>query len=313
MTVRRDWIEKDFYAVLGVSSSATDRDIKKAYRKLAQQYHPDNNPGDEAAESRFKEIGEAYDVLSEPETRAEYDQARQAFARGGWRAGPAGAGGTQYVRIEDFGDVGDLFGSGSGGIFGGLGDLFGRRSATIPQRGADLESEVSLTFHESLAGTTRTLTVEGPAGSRGVQVKIPAGVDDGARIRVRGRGRPGANGGEAGDLYVSVRVARHPIFERVGRNLRVHVPISYAAAALGAEVIAPTLDGKVTLKVPAGTQPGKTFRVSGKGVVTPKGAGDLLVVIDVAVPSELSDEQRSLLERLRELESAENPREHLGV
>jgi molecular chaperone DnaJ len=309
MTVRREWMEKDYYAVLGVDRSASDRDIKKAYRKLAQQYHPDNNPGDTGAEDRFKDVSEAYDVLSDPATRAEYDQARDAFARGAWAAGP-GQGNAQYVRVEDLGDLGDLFGG--GGMFGGLGDLFGRRGRTA-QRGGDIEAEVSLTFHEAIAGTTRTLTASGPGGTRDVQVKIPAGVDDGARIRVRGRGRPGANGGDAGDLYVRVSVAKHPIFERVGRNLRVHVPVAMVDAALGTEVTAPTLDGSVTLKVPAGTQPGKTFRVSGKGVTTPKGTGDLLVIVDVEVPTALTDEQRSLLERVRDLETSENPTEHLGV
>ena len=309
MNFRREWMEKDYYATLGVDKSASERDIKKAYRKLAHQYHPDNNPGDEAAETRFKEVGEANQVLSDAETRREYDQARDAFARGAWAGGPSGAHNTQYVHIED---LGDLFGGGSG-MFGGLGDLFGRRGRPTPQKGADLEAEVSLTFHEAISGTTRSLTVDGPSRSREVTVKIPAGVDDGARIRVRGRGRPGANGGDTGDLYVRVRVASHPRFERVGRNLKVHVPIPFAEAALGTEVSAPTLDGKVTLKVPAGTQPGKTFRVSGKGVTTPKGTGDLLVIVDVEVPRELSDEQRSLLERLRELESAKNPSEHLGV
>jgi len=309
MTVRREWMEKDYYAVLGVEKSASDRDIKKAYRKLAQQYHPDNNPGDTDAEDRFKDVSEAYDVLSDPETRTEYDQARDAFARGAWATGP-GTGNSQYVRVEDLGDLGDLFGG--GGVFGGLGDLFGRRGRTA-QRGGDVETDVSLTFHEAIAGTTRTLTTSGPSGGRDVQVKIPAGVNDGARIRVRGRGRPGANGGDAGDLYVRVSVAKHPIFERVGRNLRVHVKIPMVDAALGTEVTAPTLEGTVTLKVPAGTQPGKTFRVSGKGVTTPKGTGDLLVVVDVEVPTTLNDEQRALLERVRDLEPSENPTEHLGV
>jgi molecular chaperone DnaJ len=311
VTVRREWMEKDYYATLGVDKSASERDIKKAYRRLAQQFHPDNNPDDKAAESRFKDVGEAYDVLSDSETRKEYDQARDAFARGAWATGPGGPGNTQYVHIEDLGDL--LGGGGGGGIFGGFGDLFGRRSrAASPQKGGDVETDVSLTFHEAISGVTRTLTITGAAGPREVQVRIPAGVDDGARIRVRGRGRSGSNGGDAGDLYVRVRVARHPIFERVGRNLKVHVPILFTEAALGTEVTAPTLEGTVTLKIPPGTQPGKTFRVSGKGVTTPKGTGDLLVVADIEVPRDLSDEQRSLLERLRELET-KNPREHLGV
>lgn len=307
MTVRREWMEKDYYAVLGVEQSAADRDIKKAYRKLAHQYHPDNNPGDEASESRFKEIGEANQVLSDPETRKEYDQARAAFARGAWAGGPSGTHNTQYVHVED---LGDLFG---GAGFGGFGDLFGRRGRPGPQKGADLESDVSLSFHEAISGTTRTLTVDGPSGTREVQVRIPAGVDDGARIRVRGKGLPGANGGGTGDLYVRVRVAKHPIFARSGRNLKVHLPLSFVDAALGTELDAPTLDGKVTLRIPAGTQPGKTFRVSGKGVATPKGTGDLLVVVDLEVPRDLSDEQRSLLERLRDVEKDTSPSEHLGV
>ena len=307
MTVRREWMEKDYYAVLGVEQSAADRDIKKAYRKLAHQYHPDNNPGDEVSESRFKEIGEANQVLSDPKTRKEYDQAREAFARGAWAGGPSGTHNTQYVHVED---LGDLFG---GGGFGGFGDLFGRRGRPGPQKGGDLESDVSLSFHEAISGTTRTLTVDGPSGTREVQVKIPAGVDDGARIRVRGKGLPGANGGGTGDLYVRVRVAKHPIFARSGRNLKVHLPLSFVDAALGTELDAPTLDGKVTLKIPAGTQPGKTFRVSGKGVATPKGTGDLLVVVDLEVPRDLSDEQRSLLERLRDVEKDTSPSEHLGV
>ena len=232
MTVRREWMEKDYYAVLGVEQSAADRDIKKAYRKLAHQYHPDNNPGDEVSESRFKEIGEANQVLSDPKTRKEYDQAREAFARGAWAGGPSGTHNTQYVHVED---LGDLFG---GGGFGGFGDLFGRRGRPGPQKGGDLESDVSLSFHEAISGTTRTLTVDGPSGTREVQVKIPAGVDDGARIRVRGKGLPGANGGGTGDLYVRVRVAKHPIFARSGRNLKVHLPLSFVDAALGTEVIA---------------------------------------------------------------------------
>ena len=310
MTIRREWLERDFYSVLGVGRTATAKDIKKAYRTLAQKHHPDNNPGDEGAESRFKDISEAYDVLSDPKTRAEYDGARDAFARGAYM-GTGPGGGTQYVRMEDLGDIGDLFGS-SGGMFGGLGDLFGGgRRARGPQPGGNLESEAHLSFHEAIEGTTRTLTIDGPDGRGEVQVKIPAGVNDGARIRLRGKGRPGSNGGPAGDLYVTVHAARHPVFSRSGKDLKVRVPVTFAEAALGAAITVPTLTGTVTVKVPPGTQHGTTLRVSGKGVATAKGTGDLLVTIEARVPEHLDGEQRELLERLRSLET--NPRAHLGV
>ena len=310
MNMRREWLEKDYYQVLGVAHGASDKEIKAAYRKLAQQYHPDNNPGDAEAEARFKEIGEAYRVLSDPEERSQYDQARDAFSRGTFVGGPGG-GGAQYVRIDDLGDLGEAFG---GGLFGGLGDLFGfGRQARPPRKGSDLEAEVSLSFHEAVQGVTKTLTVSGPQGRRTVQVKIPAGVNDGARIRLRGKGSPGGDGGEPGDLYVRVHAASHPIFERSGKDLKVRLPVSFAEAALGAEVAAPTLEGKVTLRIPPGTPPGKTFRVAGHGVATPSGTGDLFVTIDIEVPDHLSPEARSLVEQLRAAESDHNPRAHLGV
>ncbi len=299
---------RSLYDVLGVSKTAGDDEIKKAYRKLAREYHPDKNPGDAEAEARFKDVNQANEVLSDPKVRAEYDQARDAFARGAYVGGPGG--GTQYVRVEDLGDIGDLFGSG-GGMFGGLGDLFGRPRG--PQPGADLQAEVSLSFHEAIEGTTRVLTVDGPDGRREVQVKVPAGVNDGARIRLRGQGRPGAHGGPAGDLYVTVHAARHPVFSRAGRDLKIKVPVTYAEAALGAAITVPTLEGTVTIKVPPGTQHGTTLRVSGRGVATAKGTGDLLVTFQVRVPEHLDDEQRTLLERLKDLETESNPRSHLGV
>ena len=304
MTPRREWLEKDYYAVLGVDRTASAREIKSAYRKLAQENHPDSNPDDPAAEQRFKEASEAYSVLSNNETRKEYDQTRDSFARGAYAGGPGGS--TQYVTVEDLGDIGDLFGG-----FGGFSDLFGRAAGRQagPRAGSDIQAEVRLSFHEAVQGATKTLSVDG----RDVTVKIPAGVADGGRVRVRGKGRPGANGGAAGDLYVTVHTAGHPIFDRDGLDLEVTVPISFTEAALGANVTAPTLEGTVTLKVPPGTQSGKTFRVSGKGITTPKATGDLFVTVDVAVPEHLSEEERTLLERLRDLESDRNPRAHLGV
>jgi molecular chaperone DnaJ len=310
--VRREWVEKDYYQILGVEESASDKDIQRAYRKLARQYHPDSNPDDPAAEAKFKDVSEAYHVLADPQQRREYDEVRSAFARGAYVGGPGG--GAQYVRVEDLGDLGDLFGG--GGMFGGLGDLFGggrRARTTGPRKGADVESEAHLSFHEAISGVTRTLKVTGPSGTRDVTVKIPAGVNDGARIRVRGKGMPGENGGPAGDLYVRVHTAGHPVFGRSGRDLTIDVPIRYTEAALGAQIPVPTLDGKVTVKIPPGTTSGTTFRVRGKGVATPKGTGDLLVTVEVAVPAHPGDEERAALEALRAVEVQHDPRTHLGV
>ena len=309
--MRREWLEKDYYEILGVDRGASEKEITAAYRRLAKKHHPDNNPGDASAEARFKEISEANAVLSDAEQRAQYDQAREMFARGTFVGDPGS--GAQYVRIDDLGDLGNLFG---GGLFGGLGDLFGtggRRAQPRSRRGGDVEAEVSLSFHEAVQGATRQLTVQGPDGQRQVTIKIPAGVNDGARIRLRGQGQPGQQGGPAGDLYVKVHAGSHPLFSRSGRDLKVTVPISFTEAALGADVPVPTLESKVTLRVPAGTSPGRTFRVKGKGVATAKGKGDLLVTVEVSVPEELSPEARSLLEQLRRVEAGHNPRAHLGV
>ena len=299
--MRREWLEKDYYTDLGVAKSASAKDIKRAYRKLAQEYHPDTTSGDPASESRFKEVNEAYSVLSDDKTRAEYDQARDAFARGAYAGGPAG--GTQYVTIDD---LGDLFGGGGG--FGGFGDLFGR-GARAPQPGANLEAELSLSFHDAISGTTRTMSV----GGRDVQVKIPAGINDRARIKLRGKGRPGSNGGPPGDLLVRIHAGSHPVFGRSGRDLHIDVPITFTEAALGAKITVPTLDGSVTLRIPEGTQSGKKFKVTGKGVETSKGTGDLIVTVSVTVPQELDDEQRALLEKLHARDTDNNPRDHLGV
>ncbi|HSG78195.1 MAG TPA: DnaJ C-terminal domain-containing protein [Acidimicrobiia bacterium] len=307
--MKREWLEKDYYEVLGVERGASDKEIKRAYRKLARQYHPDTNEGDAEAEAKFKQVSEAYATLSDGEQRRQYDEARDAFARGAYVGGPHGApSGAQYVRMED---IGDLFGD--GGLFGGLGDLFGGGRRRQTQQGGDLETEMRLSFHEAIAGVTRRLTIDGPEGHREVQVKVPAGINDGARIRVRGKGKPGIGGGPPGDLYVRVHTGKHPIFDRKANDLKVRIPISFTEAALGAEVSAPTLDGKVTIKIPPGTSSGKVFKVSGKGVHTGKGTGDLLVTVEVTVPGELSPRARELLEELRDIESETNPREHLGV
>ncbi len=302
--MRKEWLETDYYAVLGVKSDASAKEIKQAYRKLAQQFHPDTNAGDTAAESRFKEVNEAYEVIGDVDTRKEYDHTREM---GYFVGGPGGA--QQYVRVED------LMGGGRGAgspfdLLGGLGDLFGRQGGSRPRAGDDLTAEMHLSFHDAVSGTTRQLNVNGET----VKVKIPKGVNDGVRIRVRGRGAPGRNGGAAGDLYVKVRVAEHPIFGRSGKNLTIEVPITFIEATLGAEIDVPTLDGKVRLRIPAGTQTGRTFRVRERGVEDAKGTrGDLLVAVSVIVPEELTDEGKELLQQFRLKNPHDNPRSHLGV
>jgi molecular chaperone DnaJ len=304
--MRKEWLEKDYYATLGVSKNAADKEIKKAFRKLAREFHPDNNPGDAVAEARFKEVNEAYDTLSDADDRKEYDHVREM----GYFVGDQ-RGHQQYVRVED------VFGGGMGGggfqdLFGGLGDIFGqgaRRQQPRPMAGRNLQSDLSLTFHEALAGPTKTVGIDG----RTVKVKVPQGIADGTKVRLKGKGEPGANGGPAGDLFVRVHVASHPVFGRSGkRDLTIAVPVTFAEAALGAVIQIPTLDGDTKIRVPAGTQGGTTMKVSGKGVETSNGSGDLLVTIEVTVPTDLSDTQRELLETFRD-DAPENPREHLGV
>jgi len=303
-TMRKEWMEKDYYAVLGVDKGASDKDVKKAYRKLARASHPDNNPDDTGAEARFKEINEAYDVLSNADERKEYDHVREM----GYFVGDPG-GRQQYVRVED------LLGGRQGGdsafdLFGGLGDLIGRGQQPRSTPGQDVTAEMHLSFHDALNGVTKELDV---GGSR-VKVKVPQGVSDGTRIRVKGKGGPGRNGGQSGDLYVRVRAADHPIFTRVGkRNLGIAVPITFTEAALGAVIDVPTLDGKSRIKIPAGTPNAKTFKVTGKGVETSKGTGDLLVTVEVVIPRNLSDQERAFLEEYQAEAAGDNPRAHLGV
>ncbi|GMQ93219.1 MAG: DnaJ C-terminal domain-containing protein [Acidimicrobiia bacterium] len=304
--MRKEWMEKDYYAELGVGKDADQKEIKKAFRKLARKFHPDNNPGDDAAESRFKEINEAYDTIGNEETRKEYDHAREM---GYFVGGPAGN--QQYVRVEDL--LGGGFGGGgsSQDLFGGLQDLFGGgRRQVRPHKGQDVAGSITLSFHEALSGPTKEFNV----GPNTVKVKIPKGVADGTKVRVRGKGGPGANGGPSGDLYVEIRVGEHPIFGRSGKqDLTINVPVTYAEAALGAVINIPTLNGTTKIRVPAGTQPDTTMKLSGKGVETSKATGDLLVTIDVAVPKIITTEEKAALETLREAESEWNPRDHLGV
>ncbi|MCA1711910.1 MAG: molecular chaperone DnaJ [Actinobacteria bacterium] len=379
----RDYIEKDYYKALGVSKDASAAEIKKAYRKLARDLHPDKNPGNTEAEKRFKEISEAHSVLSDADRRKEYDEARSLFGSGAFRRGPAasdGAGGMPF-------DLGDLLGNaGAGGAGGGLGDLFGNifgggtgtRGRTASRRGTDLEAEVTLDFAEAVTGVTVPLRISAPGpcdnchatgarpgshprmcprclgtgmvnhnqgsfsfsepcrecrgagtiiddpcpqcrgtgqstSTRTINVRIPPGVTDSQRIRLPGKGGPGERGGKPGDLFVVVHVRPDKLFRRKGDNLTLTVPVTFPEATLGTTVTVPTLGDPVTLRVPAGTSSGQTLRVRGKGVRRADGsAGDLLVTIEVAVPTKLSKSAREALEAYAKA-APSDPRAHLNV
>jgi molecular chaperone DnaJ len=362
-----DWATKDFYQVLGASKDASASEIKKAYRKLARANHPDSNPGDTAAEERFKAISEAYSVLSDAEKRKQYDEERAYFSAGRFRPGAGGAGGFEDVFGGAGGGFGDLF----GGMFGG-----GRARAARPRRGQDVESETQVSFEQALEGMTvslrlssdaacpacsgtgaragtmprvcptcqgsgmqttsqggvfaitepcrdcrgRGLIVDDPCpvchgsgrgvSTRTIQARIPAGVRDGQRIRLRGKGAPGEQGGPDGDLYVVVHVAPHAVFGRKADNLTVRVPIRFDEAALGADIKVPTLGGApVTVKIPPGTPNGRTLRVKGRGAPRRDGTvGDLLVTVEVETPQQLSDEARAAVEAFRAASVAHDPR-----
>ena len=309
----QDWLEKDFYTILGVSMDVSDTELKKTYRSLARKFHPDSNPGDASAEARFKEISEAYSVLSDATQRAEYDQIR-AMAAGGPRftSGGAGAGGFEDIfggmfsesqgRGARGADFGDLF----SGLFGQGGGYPGYRE---PTKGRDVISRVTLDLRTALAGTE--VSLEGPSG-RKITARVPAGVKDGQKIRVRGKGHPSPDGGKPGDVIITVGVPKHPIFARDGDNLRIEVPITFAEATLGATIEVPTVEGEVVkVKVPAGTPSGKVLRVKGRGVRGGSALGDLLVELQVAVPSHLSGVANGHLEKLFAALPQENPRDDL--
>jgi molecular chaperone DnaJ len=378
----KDFLEKDFYKVLGVAKGADSDEIKKSYRKLARKYHPDANKGDPKAEERFKEISEAYNVLSDEKRRKEYDDARSLFGGGVRMPGTGGGGGYSF-------DLGDLFGGSAGGTAGGaggrLGDLLGgmfggggRGTQARPRRGTDVETEASLSFGDAIDGATvslhlagegpcqtckgtgakagtvprvcptcegtgqasrnlgnfafsepcktcrgRGLVVDDPCptcsgsgramSTRTIQARIPAGVGDGQRIKLKGKGAPGERGGPAGDLYVRVHVAPHPVFGRSGHNLTVTVPVTFAELALGAEIKVPTHRGMpVNFRIPPGTPNGRTFRIQGKGVRRPDSTvGDLLVTVNVQVPKNLDAQARESLEAFRKLTGGDDPRAEL--
>jgi molecular chaperone DnaJ len=300
----------------------SDAELKKTYRKLARQFHPDSNPGDAKAEARFKEISEAYSVLSDAEQRKEYDEIRAMGSGARFTAPGSSAGGFEDVfsrygqqgraQSADFEDIFAMFNQGQGAGFGN--GRFGQTTGGFrgyggPQRGADVTARTTLDFVTAVQG--ETISLQGDDG-KPFKVKIPAGVADGQKIRLRGRGRPSPDGGESGDIVVQIAVRPHPVFTRDGLNLRLIVPVTFTEATLGATIEVPTLGGDVVkLRVAPGTPSGRVLRVKGRGVTTSKGAGDLLAELQVAVPTHLDDAARAALEKFQELEPDENPRADL--
>lgn len=296
MDPRREWFESDYYAVLGITPESSDKEITKAYRKLARKHHPDSSGGND---ERFKEVSAAYDVVGDPEKRVAYDEARRLGPSGfgpqtgGFASGPGGF----SIRVEDLGDLGGLFGN----LFSGGP---GRAGGSMPMRGQDLQTRVGISFRDAVEGAVTEVAVpDSPSGGmRKVKVRIPSGVDDGGRIRLAGKGSPGTGGGPNGDLFVIVDVAPDAEFGRDGRNLTVRVPVTYPEAVLGADVRVLDYGGNsVTLRIPAGTTSGKTFRVRGRGVNTRRGTGDLYVTVEIAVPSQLTAAEQAAVEALRDV------------
>jgi molecular chaperone DnaJ len=289
----QDWFSKDFYATLGVPKDADEAAVKKAYRKLAKELHPDRNPGNAQAEQRFKDVGEAYAVLSDTEQRKQYDAVR-AMGGGGPRFQAGGAGGQGFEDV-----FGGMFGGGAqaggAGFEDILSQMFGGGYQRGPQKGSDIGAVTEVSFREAAQGATVTLGLDGQR----VSTRLPVGVQDGQKIRVPGKGRAGANGGPAGDLLLTVRVGKHPVFSYDGLNLRVQVPVTYPEAVLGATVQVPTLTGeKVSVKVPSGTASGQILRVKGHGLKGRDKTGDLHVAIVVDVPKKPSRDAKRAIEEL---------------
>jgi DnaJ-class molecular chaperone len=325
---------KDYYSTLGVAKTATEKEIKQAYRKLARKHHPDVNPGDKSAESRFKDLTEAYEVLGDPAKRKKYDELganwrayEQAGAGQGFNPGQPGGGWnvnfgggptgyrtmTQEEMDEMFGGEGgnpfsDFFQTFFGGGGPGAEDSRGRgRRGRSTRAGRDVEQEIELGLEDAYNGTMRRLSIKHDGHARTVDVRIPPGVGDGSRVRIAGEGEPGTGGAQAGDLYLRIRLAPHPKFERKGRDLYTHVSIPLTTAVLGGEADVPTLSGKsLRLKIPPATQNGQVFRLKGHGMpVTGKTGehGDLYATVDVELPKSLTPEQRTLFEELQKLEN----------
>ena len=282
----KDLYEKDFYKILGVSKTATIKEIKKKYRELAHKLHPDKNTGDKKLEEEFKAVSEAYEILSDEKSRAEYDEARSLFERGGFRPPQGGQGGSR--------DYSDIFGSGGdqsdffSNLFGG-----GRRG---PRKGQDLQTESTITFRESIFGTNLELRLSSDGGPpANITVRVPAGVKNGGKIRIRSKGAPGDAG--PGDLFIHLNVKPHPVFTRKGENLLMTLPVTFTEAALGADIKIPTLSGEeVTVRLAPGTPNGRVLRVKGRGVQAANGVGDLLVSVEVQVPRRLNSKAQKALE-----------------
>ena len=314
---------KDYYVLLGVPKTADEKEIKKAYRKLARRYHPDVNPNDKAAEAKFKEINEAYEVLSDKEKRRRYDELGQSYQQwqqaGGQPGGfdwnqwvaanqAAGSRGQPGGRRVDYGNIEDLFGGGSGfsdffeQVFGGTGGrgTVGTRRTQAPAAGRNLEHEAEITLEEAFQGAQRLLDIDG----KRLQVKIPPGVKTGSRVRVAGEGLPTGRNGAHGDLYLRISVLPNPAFERRGDDLYTEIQADMFTALLGGEVHVPTMNGTVALRIPAGTQAGRTFRLSGQGMPrlrTPQERGDLYVKIQIRLPDKMSDQERELVRQWAQL------------
>lgn len=316
---------KDYYKILGVEKNADEKQIKKAYRRLAREFHPDMKPGDKAAEARFKEINEANEVLSDPEKRRKYDELGQNYQR--WQQAGGQAGGfdwSQWIatqgsrgsgpRVEygDVGDLNDLFGGNAGfsdffeAVFGGAAQATqthaGRRTTRGPMRGRDLEQEIEVTLEEAFRGTQRLMDADG----RRLEIKIPAGVKTGSRIRMTGEGLPGPQGGPRGDIYLVVRVLPNPSFERRGDDIYTEAPVDLFTALLGGEARIPTLAGSVVLRIPPGTQSGRTFRLAGQGMPRLKSEehGDLYARIRVMLPERLNAREQELVREWAQLRNA---------
>jgi molecular chaperone DnaJ len=288
----KDLYEKDFYKILGLGKSASGDEIKKKYRSLARELHPDKNKGDAALEEKFKAVSEAYDILSDGKKRAEYDQAREAFERGGMRA-PHGGQNFQG------GDFGDMFGGGNPqDIFA---NLFGGGGRRGPRKGQDLQTEATITFKEAAFGTTLELRLSADGGpSQNISARVPAGVNDGAKIRVKGKGSMGDAG--PGDLFILLHVKPHALFSRKGENIAITVPVSFTEAALGADIKVPTLTGdEVTLRLAPGTSNGRVLRVKGRGIIKGATTGDLLVTVEVQVPAKLEGAALAALQKYAEI------------
>lgn len=288
--------KRDYYEVLGVSKNASDDEIKKAYRKLAIKYHPDKNPGNKEAEEKFKEINEAHDVLSDKQKRARYDQFGHAGVGGNAGGNPFGGGGSPFGNFN--GQTFNFDFGGAGGFDDILSNLFGfGGGARRPRRGADLQTSITLTFEEAIFGTTKEVDVNGES----IKLKIPEGIDDGMSIRLRGKGGEAPEGGEKGDLYVRIRVKPHKHLTREGNIILSEEKIGMVDAALGCEIEVETVDGTVTMKVPAGTQSGTPFKLSGHGVPfrADGDRGPHIVTVIVETPKNLSKRQKELLEEFR--------------